>query len=387
MCLSNAYLITIASMMEVMAEKSDSVYYLSQPDCNIVYLSPAYETIWQRARSSVLLKESAWLDSIHPEDKHLFYPRHRMADYVESMGDKARFNEKFRIIRPDGTLRWIADRGFPVYDKDGVCCAVTGVATDVTEEKQYEEQLCAFKEAADVASELKSEIMRNVEDDICLPLRGIEGMANALLLTEQDAKRKVRLEDISVCAHALLNYCSDQLDFSQLENNSLPLRNEKFSIHAILKKISSINRPAAAHKQINLVVKCADNVPGFVIGDARRLQHILNNLVNNAIKFTHRGEVFVTVTLARSASCHEVMLAIIVQDTGIGIPIQHQARIFEKHERLLPSQYYSDRSLGLGLSIVKQFVTDMMGSLKLSSAPFKGSRFTCLIPFKAVMAY
>ncbi len=373
----------IANFLAKMAEKSESVYWLSSPDFNrIAYISPAYEKIWGRSRDVLYTEPEIWITYLHPEDVQNYHPIHAMADRIAQKGAMARYEENYRIVRPDGEVRWIMDRGFPIYDENGQCCGVTGVAVDVTKDKQAEEALRKAKEAAELANQLKIEFMRNMEHDIRTPFNGILALSKILWESELDPERKELLGDITHSAKDLLDYCNSILDFSRIELGNLLKIEKKFNLKKLVDGIIAIETPAAKLKNLKLILNYPENIPLMVLGDSYRLQRILINLISNAIKFTHEGEVLLEIQLAKFLNEKKVIIKFIVKDTGIGIPEEKQNLIYEKFTRLNPSNKGMYKGTGLGLSIVKQFIEEMDGEIELKSELGKGSIFTCILPFK-----
>jgi PAS domain S-box-containing protein len=373
----------MANFLSKLAEKSETVYWLSSPDFkSIAYISPAYEKIWGRSRDALYLEPELWISYLHPDDVKNYHPIHAMAEKIEKQGDAARYEESYRIIRPDGEVRWIIDRGFPIYDETGACCGVTGVAIDITKEKQAEEALRLAKEEAEKATKLKSEFIRNMEHDVRTPFNGIWGLASYLWEHEPEGEKKELLGDITQSAKELLDYCNGILDFSRIEHGSLPVIEKKFDTKTFMENIIAVETPAAKVKKLELLLDYPSNIPSYVMGDQYRLQRILINLVSNAIKFTKTGYVKLGVKLAKQQSERIVLLAFSVEDTGIGIPQEKQDFIYEKFAKVNPSNEGIYRGSGLGLRIVKQFIEELNGEIDLESEIKKGSKFICTIPFK-----
>ncbi len=133
---------SIGEFLQQYAEKSSSVYWLSSPDFDrIVYVSPAYESIWGRKPEELYENPASWLDALVLEPGEVYNPIANMAKEIGREGGHARLDETYRIWRPDGVIRWILDQGFPVYDNNGNCCGVTGVATDITHVKEAQRAL------------------------------------------------------------------------------------------------------------------------------------------------------------------------------------------------------------------------------------------------------
>ncbi|USQ15236.1 PAS domain-containing protein (plasmid) [Legionella lytica] len=176
----------VGDFLSKYTEFSDQVYWISSPDFSAIkYISPSYEKIWGRPRQELYHNPELWITFLHPEDAKTHHPIHEMARKIQVEGEKARYEEHYRIIRPDGSIRWILDRGFPLFDTQGTCYGVTGIAVDITEIKQRELELNLAKEAAEAANQAKTEFMENMRHDIRTPLTGIVGFAE-LLKMESD---------------------------------------------------------------------------------------------------------------------------------------------------------------------------------------------------------
>lgn len=374
----------IANVLSKLAEKSDSVYWLSSPDFSrVAYISPAYDKIWGRSREDIYNNPDIWITHLHPDDVRDYHPILAMKKRVEELGAAARYIENYRIIRPDGETRWISDRGFPIYDDEtGECCGITGIAIDVTREKIAEHILRKAKEEAELADQLKTEFIRNMEHDIRTPLSGIQGLAAILRAQESSTSKRDLLDDIMHCARDLLDYCNGILDFSRIEAGTLPLLEKNFDVRHLLADILSIEKPAAHAKNLTLTANCTAQMPVMLNGDIWRLRHILINLVSNAIKFTFSGHVSIHVYPVSRADNNSLLTAFSVDDSGIGIEPEKQEIIYEKFARLSPASHGRHKGPGLGLRIVRQFVNEMGGRIELKSTPGKGSTFTCILPFQ-----
>lgn len=269
----------------------------------------------------------------------------------------------------------------PLRDEAGKIIGLLGISIDITNQKEIERKLIEAKEAAEAANRTKTEFIRNMEHDIRTPFNGIFGIANFLAERETDTKKKEYLVDIANCAKELLDYCNDVLDFSKIEQRSLPLLCKSFSIKELVDSILTLETPPAMIKNLKLDAEIETNTPTVIKGDRYRLQRILINLLSNAIKFTNEGHVKLTVKLAKQKSEREVILRFIVEDTGIGIPEEKQEVIYDSFTRITPANQGGYKGKGLGLRIVKQFVEEMNGDIDVRSKPQLGSTFYCTFPF------
>ncbi|MCD8499816.1 MAG: PAS domain-containing protein, partial [Gammaproteobacteria bacterium] len=167
-------ILKLGSFLSQLADKSEHVYWLSSADFKkIEYISPAYEAIWGRKVDELYKNPDKWITFLHPDDVKNHHPITAMKERIEQLGASARYREDYRIIRPDGTVRWIMDRGFPIYDEEGLCCGVTGIALDVTKEKEAELALEKAKEKAEAANRAKTEFLANMSHDVKSPMTGI----------------------------------------------------------------------------------------------------------------------------------------------------------------------------------------------------------------------
>ena len=243
-------------------------------------------------------------------------------------------------------------------------------------------QMALSARRADDANRAKSSFLALMSHEIRTPMTGIFGMLDFLKETPLNAEQKDFVHTISDCSKTLLNTLNDVLDFSKVESGKLGISAVNYDFHAMLEHAARLLRQVAEDKGLKLNVFIAKDVPARVRGDSHRIQQIVVNLINNAVKFTEKGEVSLRASWLEGK---KPMLRVEVSDTGIGISKENQARLFSAFSQADDSISRKFGGTGLGLSIAKKLVELMGGKIGVTSEEGKGSTFYFELPYEPPM--
>ncbi len=291
--------------------------------------------------------------------------------------------EEIAIHKDTGEQRWHLTSKFPIRDVEGNIVGIVGVSRDITVRKKVEEELWKMHEELEQAnqelkraSQVKSQFLANMSHEIRTPLNAIIGMTGLLLGTDLNDEQRDFAETIRTSGEVLLSLINDILDFSKIEAQKMELEYQPFELRRCVEEALDLVTPRAIEKNLELTYSMDEGLPSVVMGDVTRVRQVLVNLLSNAVKFTEKGDVNVSIT-GQLRDHYKFLLHFAVKDTGIGIPVDRQNRLFQSFTQVDSSTTRKYGGTGLGLAISKRLCELMGGTMWVESSgiPGEGSTF------------
>ncbi|MES2261082.1 MAG: MHYT domain-containing protein [Pseudomonadota bacterium] len=287
---------------------------------------------------------------------------------------------EYGLQHADGTLRWIWEHGAVVRDAAGDVRWIDGVMLDITERRQMEQALLQAKDRAEQAAAARATFVANMSHEIRTPMNAILGFTDVLLDGDLQAEQRRHLDTVRNAGRSLLRLLNEILDTAKLDKGAVELELADYDLLALIDELSSTYGATARGKGLALDIAYAPPLPARLHGDELRMRQILTNLLDNAIKFTAAGSVRL------QAALRDGQLYLLVQDSGIGIPPDRLAAIFDPFTQADASMTRRYGGTGLGTTISKQLVELMGGRIWAESAPGQGTSFHIELPLQAAVA-
>jgi PAS domain S-box-containing protein len=350
-----------------MAEHIGDVFWIFDPHtAEMLYVSPAYEKIWQRSTGRLFQNFYAWLESVHPDD------RERVRGAFAELLNYGKYEQEYRLLMPDGSERWIRDRGFPMTDDNERPYHITRISQDISASKIAE---LALHEAAI----RKDEFLATLAHELRNPLAPMRTAIDLMRMNSpvDDVNTGTR-EIISRQIDHLVRLVDDLLDVSRITQGKLLLQREFIELKSVVDAALETNASFLNSRRHQVVLKLHnDNI--WLKGDSVRLAQVVSNLLHNAGKYTPEGGV---IELATAVTGNR--LQIVVSDNGIGISADQIGHIFELFTQAQRLHNKAPEGLGVGLSLVRHLVELHGGTIEAASpGAGKGSSFTVNLPVNA----
>jgi PAS domain S-box-containing protein len=361
-----------------LAENIQEVFWLKDLNSNkIIYVSPVYEQVWGRSCQSLYINANSWIDAVHPEDK----------EYVLATREnnpKSTYDNEYRIIQPDKSVRWIWERSFLVNNNFGEIYRQVGIAQDITERKQAEETRLALEKEREV-SELKSRFISIASHEFRSPLTSILLTCDLLHKYSHklnEDKKDRYFEQIKSAVTHLNQVIEDILVIGRAEAGKLNFSPAPLDLIDLCWQIVGEQQFSAGDRyHINFVEQCiyGCDTKKLPLMDEKLLRYILSNLLSNAIKYSPEGG-----NIQFELTCDHNSAIFRIQDEGIGIPKEDQTKLFTSFFRCSNTEKIYGN--GLGLNIVKNAVELHQGKITFQSEVGVGTTFTVILPLNYAVA-
>ncbi|AMV18788.1 PAS domain-containing hybrid sensor histidine kinase/response regulator [Planctomyces sp. SH-PL14] len=353
-------------------ENSVEGIFQTTPDGRYLSANPALARIYGYNSPSELIGSIGNIERqlyVDPDRRHEFARRLTQSDVVTGFESE--------VYRRDGSVIWISENARAIRDAGDQIVRYEGTVVDITERKQLDD-FRRQKETADAANQAKSTFLARMSHEIRTPLNGVIGMLELLRSSPLDGRQQHHVQIARTSADVLLGLINQLLDFSKIEAGKLELESVEFDVQTLVDDVIEMFGHKAQDKGIELTAHVLPEVPRLAQGDPERIRQMLINLVNNALKFTERGEVSIQVSREESG---EIRFS--VRDTGIGLTPPQKERLFSPFMQADASTTRKYGGTGLGLAICRQLAELMGGCIEVDSEPGSGSTFWFRIPLRA----
>jgi PAS domain S-box-containing protein len=335
---------------------------------NTTYVNESLQLIIGADLTSIL--DGTWTKQIHASDKSMVRSRWNTTEKIRKP-----FSLEYRFKKRSGESVYVLEQAQPLFNHLGEYRGYLGTVVDVSEQKRTQ-VLLQEKKVTENSLRFRSDFLASMSHEIRTPLNGIMGLSEILLGSKLDSEQTSKLQNILGASKDLRSIVNDVLNLSELEAGKVVLQKETFNVSELIETIAERYEPEAKAKKLTLSFDTPD-IPITLESDRRRLTQVLSNLVRNAIKFTERGSVFVSVVIKDK---NQVLFE--VKDTGPGIPAKDQKKLFKDFSQLQHTTAQNLEGTGLGLSISKKMMHLLGGQIGVKSKVGKGSAFWLSLSFE-----
>jgi len=362
---SQKQLLASESKYRIVADNTNDWEFWYGPDGRCLYSSPSCERISGYTPADFEALPELMSRLIHPEDLALFDKHWREALSGQQSGGQ---ELELRLLSRDGTPRWIGHVCEPMYETGDQFLGIRGSNRDITVRKRIEMQLREAKEMAEAANKVKSSFLANMSHEIRTPLNGVIATFELITMDELSAEQAEYAAVGMTAAKRLLRLLNDILDISRIDADKLEISSEQFNPRELLHEAIGLFSLEAGRKGVSLKSEIAPSVMERLIGDPARILQVLFNLIGNAVKFTSKGAVTVSLSdLPLQDDLAHRRLLFIISDTGPGITLAQIPRLFHPFAQADSSYTKKFQGAGLGLSIVRRLVALMGGTICVDS--------------------
>ncbi|MFV8340894.1 response regulator [Flavobacterium sp. XS2P39] len=345
---------------------NDGAVFFSEEVFNI------FEIDKNRIPSIALIKSCL----INSEDIELFESN---LNYVKNSNSEIQFSHS--LLCENGTIKYVNEFIKCLNNEHNVPFKILGTIQDISDQKRIERELINAKDIAEQSVRVKEQFLTNMSHEIRTPMNGIIGFARILESTDLDSDQKQSVEAIKRASTNLMTIINDILDFSKIDANKMTFEDVNFSLSKIVNSVIELLSPTSKEKKVKLLCEIDPKINDLLIGDPTRLSQILINLVGNALKFTEKGYVELTISQKKESE-FETSIQFTVIDTGIGIPKDKIDSIFESFNQASNETTRKFGGTGLGLTITRKLIELQGGVITVESEVSKGSDFSFLLHYK-----
>ena len=350
-----------------------------QSELDEIFLSERFKALIQIPGYIFTLKPHEWMKRIHPDDKRIY--QRTLGSHFR--GETEFFSLEFRVRRGDGNYIWVLQRGALSRNKAGRLYRMAGSIGDITARKQAEIELHQAKDAALQASQAKSAFLANMSHELRTPLNAIMGFTRLVMRrvkADLSQRQYENMEKILLSSQQLLALINDILDLSRIEAGRVEINITEVDIIELAEECLRTIEPLLKTDRVKLVKQFEQNLPSLQ-SDRDKMRQVLINLLGNAIKFTNQGSI--TLVLQQLLNdTHDPKIIFSVVDTGIGIPEDNVARIFDEFHQVDSSSTREYSGTGLGLSIAQRLTHLIGGDIRVMSTLGEGTTFTVTLPIQ-----